>query len=74
MIRGHKILLDVNLADLYGVETKFLKRAVRRNQERFPDDFMFQLTKQELDNLRCQFGTSSWGGHHYPLDSSQNMN
>lgn len=66
VIRGHKILLDINLAELYGVETKVLKRAVRRNQERFPEDFMFQLTKQELNNLRCQFGTSSWGGHRYP--------
>jgi len=66
VIRGHKILLDINLAELYGVETKFLKRAVRRNQDRFPDDFMFQLTKQELNNLRCQFGTSSWGGLRYP--------
>ena len=65
VIRGHKILLDINLAELYGVETKVLKRAVRRNQERFPEDFMFQLTKQELNNLRCQFGTSSWGGARY---------
>ena len=66
VIRGQKILLDINLAELYGVETKVLKRAVRRNQERFPEDFMFQLTKQELNNLRSQFGTSSWGGLRYP--------
>ncbi len=66
VIRGQKVLLDINLAELYGVETKVLKRAVRRNQERFPDDFMFQLTKQELNNLRSQFGTSSWGGLRYP--------
>lgn len=65
VIRGHKVLLDIHLADLYGVETKALKRAVRRNQERFPEDFMFQLTNQELANLRRQFGTSSWGGHRY---------
>lgn len=62
VIRGQKVLLDINLAELYGVETKILKRAVRRNLERFPEDFMFQLTKQELNNLRRQFGTSSWGG------------
>ncbi len=60
VIRGHKILLDVNLAELYGVETKILKRTVRRNQDRSPEGFMFQLTKQELNNLRCQFGTSSY--------------
>jgi len=65
-IRGQKVLLDVSLAELYGVETKVLKRAVRRNQERFPEDFMFQLSKQELKNLRCQIDTSSWGGHRYP--------
>ena len=65
VIRGQKIRLDIHLAELYGVETKALKRAVRRNQERFPEDFVFQPTKQELTNLRRQFGTSSWGGHRY---------
>ena len=59
-------MLDRDLAELYGVETKQLKRAVRRNFTRFPKDFMFELTKQELDNLRSQFGTSSWGGTRYP--------
>jgi hypothetical protein len=63
LIRGHKVMLDAHLADLYGVETKALKRAVRRNRERFPGDFMFQLTKEEEDILRSQFGTLRWGEH-----------
>jgi phage regulator Rha-like protein len=62
-IRGKKVMLDRDLAELYGVETKQLKRAVRRNIERFPDDFMFELTKEEYEILRCQFGTLSWGAH-----------
>ena len=57
-IRSKKVMLDSDLAELYGVETKQLKRAVRRNIERFPDDFMFEMKKEELQNLRCQFGTS----------------
>jgi hypothetical protein len=65
-IRGHKVLLDADLAELYGVETKALVRAVKRNEERFPSDFMFQLSSEEFANLRCQFGTSSlWGGRRY---------
>jgi len=64
-IRGKKVMLDSDLAELYGVETKQLKRAVRRNIDRFPDDFMFEMKKEELQNLRCQFGTSSWGGIRY---------
>ena len=52
-------MLDRDLAELYRVETKQLKRAVRRNIDRFPTDFMFQLTKEELENWRCQFGTSN---------------
>ena len=64
-IRGEKIMLDSDLATLYGVETKQLKRQVRRNIDRFPADFMFELTKEELENLRSQFGTSSWGGTRY---------
>lgn len=59
-------MLDRDLADLYGVETKQLKRSVKRNSERFPNDFMFELTNKEWENLRCQFGTSSWGGIRYP--------
>lgn len=64
-IRGKKVMLDKDLAALYGVETKMLNRAIKRNQERFPDDFMFQLTKDEFQNLRLHFGTSSWGGRRY---------
>ena len=59
LIRGHKVMLDRDLADLYQVETKQLKRSVRRNIDRFPKDFMFELTKSELDNWRRQFGTST---------------
>jgi len=65
LIRNVKIMLDRDLAELYGVETKRLKEQVRRNIERFPEDFMFGLTKEELKNLRSQFATSSWGGARY---------
>jgi hypothetical protein len=65
VIRGHKVMLDNDLAGLYEVETKILTRSIRRNIERFPSDFMFQLTKEEYENLRCQFGASSWGGRRY---------
>ena len=65
-IRTERVLLDSDLALLYGVETKVLKQAVRRNLERFPQDFMFELTDEEFDNLRSQNVTSSWGGHRYP--------
>jgi len=58
LIRGIKVMLDRDLAELYNVETSLLKRAVRRNIDRFPSDFMFELTKTELANWRCQFGTS----------------
>ena len=58
-------MLDRDLAELYEVETSQLKRSVRRNVERFPKDFMFDLTKDEWSDLRCQFGTSSWGGVRY---------
>ena len=64
-IRGHNVMLDEDLADLYEVETKQLKRQVRRNIDRFPDDFMFELTREEFENLRSQIGTSSWGGARY---------
>ena len=67
LMRGQKMLLDSDLALLYQVETKSLTRAVKRNIERFPDDFMFQLTDDEFADLRRQFGTSSsWGGRRYP--------
>lgn len=65
LIRGHKIILDAELAALYGVTTKRLNEQVRRNLDRFPQDFMFQLTDQELAHLRSQFATSSWGGRRY---------
>ena len=65
LIRGKKVMLDQNLAVLYGVETKRLKEQVRRNIERFPKDFMFELSKNEYENLRTQIATSSWGGTRY---------
>jgi len=65
LIRKQKVMLDRDLAELYGVETKNLKRAVKRNIDRFPVDFMFELNEKELIDLRCQFGTSSWGGTRY---------
>ncbi len=61
LIRGIKIMLDRDLAELYGVETKVLKQAVRRNIKRFPNDFMFELAKDDFENLRSQFVTSSCG-------------
>ena len=80
-IRGQKVMLDRDLAELYGVETKYLKKAVKRNIDRFPEDFMFELSKEEFENWRCQngtsnldgdkkglrfqIGTSSWGGARY---------
>jgi hypothetical protein len=67
LARGEKVLLDADLAMLYGVETKVLNRAVKRNRSRFPQDFTFQLTAEEAANLRCQIGTSSsgYGGRRY---------
>ena len=61
-IRGHKVMLDQDLAKLYNVLTKRLNEQVRRNRPRFPTDFMFQLTEKEFENLKSQFATSSWGG------------
>ncbi len=58
-IRGHRVMLDSHMAELYGVETGALIRAVKRNIERFPCDFMFQLTEKEAESLRCQFGISN---------------
>lgn len=74
LIRGQKVMLDADLAELYGVETGALNRAVKRNSERFPEDFMFQLTTDEYEALRCQNGisnlrsqngTSNRGGRRY---------
>ncbi|MDO8675742.1 MAG: ORF6N domain-containing protein [Candidatus Omnitrophota bacterium] len=63
LIRGHKVMFDKDLAELYNVETGHLNRAVSRNIDRFPEDFMFQLTKEEMDSLRCQFGILKRGQH-----------
>jgi phage regulator Rha-like protein len=65
LIRGHKVMLDADLAELYQVPTKAFNQAVQRNKQRFPEDFMFQLTKEEAENLRSQTVTSSWGGRRY---------
>jgi hypothetical protein len=64
ILRGHRVILDSDLAALYGVETRRLNEQVRRNEARFPEDFAFQLTPEEFDNLKSQFATSSghWGG------------
>ena len=61
LIRGHKVILDVDLAKLYGVTTFNLNKAVKRNLDRFPEDFMFQLTEEEFAGLRSQFVTSKKG-------------
>ena len=67
-IRGRRVMLDSDLAELYMVETKNLKRAVRANIERFPPDFMFELTKEEYDALRCKnFTSNARGGNRYLL-------
>jgi hypothetical protein len=66
VLRGHKVILDRDLAALYGVATGNLNKAVARNIERFPDDFMLQLTAEELRDLKFQSGTSSWGGTRKP--------
>ena len=62
IIRSEKVMLDRHLAELYGVKTKELNRAVKRNRTRFPVDFMMQLTGPEWKILKCQFGASRWGG------------
>ena len=67
-VRGHKMMLDFDLAKVYGVETKSLNRAVKRNADRFPKDFMFQISSREWENLKYQIGTSSsgYGGRRRP--------
>ncbi len=65
VLRGEKVILDRHIACLYEVETRILIQAIKRNLKRFPKDFMFQLTTEETRILRCQFGTSSWGGSRY---------
>ena len=67
LVRGEKVMLDADLAQLYGVETRVLVQAVRRNLDRFPSDFMFRLSMEEFSHLRSQVVTSrSWGGRRYP--------
>jgi hypothetical protein len=67
VIRNQRVMLDSTLAELYGVETRALVQAVRRNPTRFPEDFMFQLTPEEADHLRSQIViSSSWGGRRTP--------
>ncbi|MCD4680632.1 MAG: ORF6N domain-containing protein [Bacteroidales bacterium] len=65
VIRGEKVMIDKDIAELYGVETKVLKQAVKRNIDIFPQHFMFELTEKEFANLRSQIVTSSWGGQRY---------
>lgn len=65
IFRNRKVMIDRDLAELYGVKTKVLNLAVKRNLKRFPEDFMFELSKDEFKNLRSQIETSSWGGTRY---------
>jgi len=65
LIKNKQVILDKDLSVFYQVETKQLKRAVRRNSDRFPEDFMFELTQEEFLYLRSQIGSSSWGGSRY---------
>lgn len=67
-IRGQKIMLDFDLAEMYEIETKRLKEAVKRNASRFPNDFMFTLTQKEFQGLRSQFATSKRGGTSYAFE------
>ena len=67
IIRGQQVMFDSDLAKLYSVETKVLNQAVKRNLERFPSDFMFQLPNQDFRNLRSQIVASSWGGKRTKL-------
>ena len=64
-IRGKKVMLDMDLATIYEVETRVLKQAVRRNLDRFPEDFMFELNDEEFQNLTSQIVISSWGGQRH---------
>ena len=65
LMRGEQVMLDADLAELYQVETGALIRAMKRNQDRFPEEFAFQLSKEEFEDLRSQIGISSWGGRRY---------
>jgi len=65
VIRGHRVMMDADLAIIYGVTTKRLNEQVKRNLKRFPSDFMFQLNEEEFENMRSHFATSRWGGRRY---------
>ena len=69
LVRGQKVMLDRDLAELYRVETKRLKEAVRRNITRFPDDFMFEMIPEELENWRTQFASSNSGIHLHSFET-----
>jgi hypothetical protein len=72
-IRGHRVMLDEDLARIYGVETRIIARAVRRNLDRFPEDFMFRLKDQEVTNLRSQFGISRATDIAYSLATGESL-
>ena len=72
VIRGQKVMLDTDLAEMYKVETKRLNEQVKRNLNRFPKDFMFTLTTKEFKNLKSQNATSSWGGRRTLPNALQN--
>jgi hypothetical protein len=75
LVRGLRVMLDRDLAEMYGVDTKILNQAVARNALRFPADFSFVLTSEESENLRFQFGTSrSWGGRRYEAGQKLSSN
>ena len=65
VVRGEKVMIDRDLAEMYGVETKIFNQSVKRNKERFPKDFMFMLSEKEWNNLKPQISTSGWGGSRY---------
>ena len=75
VVRGQKVMLDMDLAKIYGYSTKRFNEQVKNNIERFDEDFRFQLTKEELENLRSKISTSSWGGNRYlPYKHSEYYN
>src|SRR3989337_2096251 len=64
-LRGEKVIIDSDVAELYGVETKRINEAVRNNTDRFPEGYIIEITKDEFDNLRSKISTSSWGGRRH---------
>lgn len=73
-IRDMQVMLDTDLAELYNAKTKILNQAVNRNSERFPENFMFQISQGEFDNLRSQFVTSNWGGRRNLMLNFSSLN